>query len=547
MGDKETLDSWKEIAVYIKRSVTTCRRLEQELGLPIHRLEETPKARVFAYKEEIDGWTKKTQHSEKKAFIGKIGLKQRFIPAMVIVALAITAVIIWQLLPPKEAVLIPSDKPSLAIMYFKNETGDESLDHWRSALCQWLITDLSQSKHINVLPMDRMISILRKCSLLDAKTYSSEDLKRVASEGRVNHIFQAGLSRAGDTFRIDYSLHASDILEPIGSSYVKGEGEESLHTLVDELTRKIKENFKLSAKEILSDIDKKVGKITTSSPEAYKFYSEGVKYNNKGEYRLSIRFLERAIAIDSEFAMAYRVKAACYWDLGNVPKWKESIQKALEFSDRTSERERYLIQGHFYTWSGSGKTFDKAIEAFDKLLLLYPDDFMGNKNLGNLYMRLEQWDKAIERFKVTIENKTDSIWPYSNAAQAYMAKGSYDDAKEVLEHYIDNFSDNYVIRDRLAMNYFNQGKLDLALAEINKAISLNPVVFSIIKHKGDIFHYKGDLIKAEREYQKLLESDEISDQLSSRSILGALYVLQGRFIESKEMKKQGLELAEWGW
>ena len=48
------------------------------------------------------------------------------------------------------AVPIPSGKPSIAVMYFKNNTGDEELDHWRSALSQWLITDLSQSKYINV-------------------------------------------------------------------------------------------------------------------------------------------------------------------------------------------------------------------------------------------------------------------------------------------------------------------------------------------------------------------------------------------------------------
>lgn len=542
MGDKETLDSWKEIAVYIKRSVTTCRRLEHELGLPIHRFEETPKARVFAYKEEIDGWIKKVQHSEKKAFIGKIGLKQRFIPALVIVALAITAVIIWQLLPPKEGVLIPSDKLSLAIMYFKNDTGDEKLDHWRSALCQWLITDLSQSKHINVLPMDRMISILRKCSLLEAKTYSSEDLKRVASEGRVNHIFQAGLSRAGDTFRIDYSLHAADILEPIGSNYVKGEGEESFHTLVDELTRRIKSSFKLSPKLIADDIDRNVKEITTSSPEALKYYTEAKKYHAKGNSSQYISSMEKAIAIDPDFAMAYTSLGVFYRNQGDLKKCREYIQKAMELSDRVSDRERYIIQHFFY--ARSEKTYDKAIEAYNKLLKLYPDDMVFNGgiyvNFAILYSKLGNKDKAIELSEKARQYLPRSTVLYGNLAHFYFSQGLYDKAEEILKYYEKNISENEdYIKLFLAWTSLFQKKYDLALAEIDRSISLYPSNFYRVA-KGDIYLFKGDFINAEREYNKVIGKKNYDQQ--GRYRLGALYLLRGKIEDSNIQVEKGLEL-----
>ena len=70
--------------------------------------------------------------------------------------------------------------------------------------------------------------------------------------------------------------------ELIGSERVEGTGEEGMFTMVDELTKRIKENFKLSAEEISSDLDEEVGKITTSSPEAYKYYSEGRQYHTIG-------------------------------------------------------------------------------------------------------------------------------------------------------------------------------------------------------------------------------------------------------------------------
>ncbi len=56
MKNKHILDSWKEIAQYLKRDIRTCQRWEKHFGLPIHRLEASPKSRVFAYKEEIDKW-----------------------------------------------------------------------------------------------------------------------------------------------------------------------------------------------------------------------------------------------------------------------------------------------------------------------------------------------------------------------------------------------------------------------------------------------------------------------------------------------------------
>jgi hypothetical protein len=53
---KKRLDSWKEIADYLKRDVTTVCRWEKEKGLPVHRLAGGARQTVFAYEEEIDAW-----------------------------------------------------------------------------------------------------------------------------------------------------------------------------------------------------------------------------------------------------------------------------------------------------------------------------------------------------------------------------------------------------------------------------------------------------------------------------------------------------------
>src|SRR6266446_1887754 len=50
------LESWKEIAAYLGRDVTTVRRWEKREGLPVHRLHHSRLGSVYAYTLELDAW-----------------------------------------------------------------------------------------------------------------------------------------------------------------------------------------------------------------------------------------------------------------------------------------------------------------------------------------------------------------------------------------------------------------------------------------------------------------------------------------------------------
>lgn len=55
-GETEKLESWKEIAAYLGKGVTTVRRWEREEGLPVRRQEHIKRGSVVAYKHELDQW-----------------------------------------------------------------------------------------------------------------------------------------------------------------------------------------------------------------------------------------------------------------------------------------------------------------------------------------------------------------------------------------------------------------------------------------------------------------------------------------------------------
>jgi serine/threonine protein kinase/Flp pilus assembly protein TadD len=472
----------------------------------------------------------------------KFKLKKLFVPAAAVLAIIISAVVLWQRLTPKRAAPLATDKPSLAVMHFENNTGDETYDHWRKALSDLLISDLSQSKYISVLSGERLYNIIGDMNLLDARSFSSENLKEIASRGGVENILVGKLTMAGDTFRINTQVQEANTGILIGSESVEGEGESSLFSMVDDLTKKIKGSFKLSAEQIASDLDQDAGVITTSSPEALKYYTEGMKFHEMGEFSKSIPLMEMAVALDPEFAMALRTAATDYYNLGFGAEAKEKLGKALLLVARLSERERYQIEGISDILSEKNKA--RAIEAYKKLLELYPEDSTGNNNLGALFIREEQWDKAMERFKVLIDARSESVLHYQNLAIVFNAKGLYEEAKEALESYVQDFQDNKLIYQSLSMTYLNQGKLDLAAEEVNKAFALDPPHYSNDFLRGDIYLYKGNFADAEKEYLKLLETDEPAAHNLGFRRLWALHLLKGNLEESMRHAERGAELGE---
>jgi len=498
---------------------------------------------------EVEGSIKDTKKIPKvrrpvafKEFTQPFGLPTYFFPFLVLILAAALVLVIWKPWSGRQEVPVPTDKPSLAILYFKNNTGDATLDHWRTALSDLLITDLSQSQHLLVLSGENMFDILEQLNQLETQTYSSDLIRDLARRGGVENALVGNYTKAGNMFRINVTLQDANSGELIGSESVQGTGERSFYSMVDELTRRIKENFQLPDEVIAADIDEQIGQITTASPEALRHFTEGSEYIRQADYGRALESLEAAIEIDPEFAMAYEGMATVYNNLGYTSEAREYFQRAFEFSDRVSERELYQIQGEYYR--STDETFDKAIEAYEKSLVLYPEDGDANNRLGLIYKSIEEWDKAIERYEVCIENRYDRFFYYVNAAETFMAKGMYERAGHMLELYLDEFDDVAWIHGSYAVNYLCQRQYEFAHIEADRALALDPTHFHAIWIKGDIYHTQEDFFHAEAEYLKLPREAEEVARLYGWDCLGDLYVSQGRWDDAVAQITQALQLAE---
>jgi Tol biopolymer transport system component len=93
----QRLESWKEIAAYLNRSVRTLHRWEKEEGLPVHRQLHKELGSVFAYKNELDAWARaRSIRAELPGDTKEPGSPNRF-PMLVTILLSVAVVLIGAL------------------------------------------------------------------------------------------------------------------------------------------------------------------------------------------------------------------------------------------------------------------------------------------------------------------------------------------------------------------------------------------------------------------------------------------------------------------
>jgi len=515
------------IPFYLKRIIIKC--LEKDKEQRYKNAEEIL--------EDLEVQKVKSRQFLSRTRIRKL-LKVAFAPALILI-IALGAYLLIVRKKPEVPSPAEGGKISVAVIYFENNTGDKSLDYLRKTLSDLMIYDLSQSKYIIVLAGGRLFDILRQLNLLEAKNYSWEDLKHIAERGGVNHILVGDYSKWGDTFRINTMLHEVSTGKIIGSESVQGTGDKIMLSMIDELTRRTKTNFKLSDEMIAADIDKEVEEITTSSPEALKHYSEGIRYYNERKFEESIKVLEKAVAVDPEFAMAHRLIATDYAYLGQLDKVKEYLLKALTQQNHLSERERYLIQGAYLNMVE--ESYTEAIKICQELLNLYPEDEEGNIALGAIYRNQEEWDLSLERFDKVLESNKKSHFAFENLAYMYMAKGLYSKAGEILRANQDVFSNQALYHRFMSYVYLCQSRFDLALHEADRANSVEPENDEYIVLKGEIYYLKGDLLSAKKVYKELLEKKEPFLQSLGQFWMSHLDLMQGQYNKCKKEIIQGIE------
>ena len=389
--------------------------------------------------------------------------------------------------PPPPPPMATSGRPSVAVLYFQNNTGSPQLDWLRTGLTDMVVTDLSQSPGMDVLSTDRLYQILASMKRQNDAVISFDTVREVARLAGARHVLIGNYVKSGDTIRINVTLQEADSGRIVTAEHLESAGEANLFPTVDTLTRRLQTQLAATGTRAApADLLKAPGvanttgdagfyrdlqDVTTSSVDAYRAYAEGVSFLERGEPRQAEPLLLKAIAIDPAFALAMVRLAAVENNLRRLDKKNEYAQQALDHADRLTLRDRYYIEG-FYYQSGEDHG-DKAIAAYEKLLALYPMHYAGKHNLADLYWDTEQFDQSIKLGEEL--RQSPAVLPISlgNLSDGYASLDQFDKSRAVLDDYLRRFPRNTAGLRNLGRTLIEFGKLDEALAAFEQADAID--------------------------------------------------------------------------
>ena len=146
---------------------------------------------------------------------------------------------------------------------------------------------------------------------------------------------------------------------------------------------------------------------TTSSLEALKAYSLGVKASNEKGNAAALPYDQRAIQLDPNFAMGYNAVGDDYYSLGELGRASEYYTKAFQLREHASEREKLRIAADYYQ-NVTGE-LDKAAQTYQEAIESYPRRAGAYGNLGNVYGEQGQYEKAAEITRQAVRLAPDSV------------------------------------------------------------------------------------------------------------------------------------------
>jgi tetratricopeptide (TPR) repeat protein len=429
----------------------------------------------------------------------------------------------------EEQVPVTISKPSIAVLYFENASGDPELDWLRTGLTDMLVTDLSQSPNLSVLSTDRLYQILRDMNRLDERITSLEVVQEVAREANTETVILGSFMKAGDNVRINIRVQDAFSGEILTTEKVEGVGESSVFSMVDELTRSIKTNFALPSEQA-AELDQDLQNVTTSSLEAYRYSAEGRQLHFAGNPKEAIPLMEKALEIDPQFAYARYALSASYYNSGQHKKAEEQRRLAAEQSERLPLHERYMIQGSYYALKE--ETYERAFEILETMLETYPDHCGARNNLALRYLLFERLNEAIAHYEEARQRRCPFVGIYNSLSSCYASKGQYKESIEVLNEYLAQNPEVSRAHQQLGFVLASCGRLDDALAAFQNAESIRP---GDARHQNVPFlvHVLREEWDAASAAARLMQASNDPRRMWSGSTNSAhIHLFQGRLRES---------------
>ncbi len=403
-----------------------------------------------------------------------------------------------------------SNKPDLdtpiriAVISFENQTGSDEYEYLKEAIPNLLITSLEQSPYLRVTTLERMRDLLRQTGKQDSTLIDKDLGYQLCRMDGVNLIVLGSYVKAGDVFATDIKVYDVTTNKLITSTSSKGDGISSiLQHQIDDLSEEISKSIGLSD-EIIASSQVDMAKVTTSSMEAYRNFLEGVKKFDKQYFNEARVYFESAVELDSTFATAHLLLMLTYSNLREIEKEQESLDKAILYSGKVSEKERLKIEemvvayrendpakrihileqmierfpyekdaryslAWYYYWDLYN--YDEAREQYNILLSLDPDYSIALRDMANLHSELREFDEAVEYLNKFLKRDPENASAFEILAKIHFYKAEFNEAIEKFKYSLE-IKPDFKSDMWIAYTYAHLGNYSEALDQMDCFISI---------------------------------------------------------------------------
>jgi eukaryotic-like serine/threonine-protein kinase len=338
---------------------------------------------------------------------------------------AVIAIGYWAFSRPGAPKLTETD--TIVLSDFTNTTGDAVFD---DALRQGLIVQLKQSPFLHILPDQRVRRVIAMMGLrADARLTPAVALK-VCERSNGAAIVEGSIASLGNQYVLGLratDCRSGDVLD-MQQSQVPGK--ENVLGALSGMARA----FRARVGESLTTIqthEKPLEEATTASLEALKAYS-ATRAPGFGGCNARIPLLERAVALDPEFALAHAVLGPCYSGTGRRELAIQSATRAYELRHRTTDPERFFIE-YAYDRDVTGD-LERAFQTVTVWTQTYPRDLNAWGLRGGYSAHgTGRYEDVIQSAQRALAIDPDSVFAHSESVSANMFLDRFDAARRALQ------------------------------------------------------------------------------------------------------------------
>jgi tetratricopeptide (TPR) repeat protein len=318
-----------------------------------------------------------------------------------------------------------TDKDSIVLSDFTNTTGDSVFD---DTLKQGLSVQLEQSPFLNLVSDRRVNETLKLMGRPAGDRLTPEITREVCQRTNSKAMLTGSIAPLGSQYVIGLKAVDCNTGDVRAEAQEQAAGKEAVLKALDAAAVRLRSKLG----ESLSSVQKyatPVEEATTPSLEALKAYSLGMKTSYAKGNTAALPFFQRAAELDPNFAMAYSWMASDYSTLNEVGRGAENARKAYALREKVSERERFFIEGNYYSFA-TGE-LEKAAQTNELYQQTYPRDDQAYLNLGYVSAVLGNWEKALEEFRAALRLDPNNAVNYENLGIACAVLNRLDEAEAV--------------------------------------------------------------------------------------------------------------------